>query len=259
MSERSWFAVIQYAGGGFSGWQRQAADRTVQGECETVLERLEARRVVVHAAGRTDAGVHALGQVLSFRLGREWDPVELRDALNALLPGDVWVREAGRAPDGFHARRHAIARRYRYVVGCDAAARSPFRRPFEWPLCRTLDEALLLRTATPLLGTHDFRALSSAGQDKPHYRCTVTHAAWRLRAEHEGYIFDIEADRFLHRMVRFLVGVSVDIALGRRPPDDLPRLLRGTDNREASPPAPPEGLYLVGVRYPDLQLEGDDH
>jgi tRNA pseudouridine38-40 synthase len=257
MSGQAWFAVLQYAGGGFAGWQRQPADRTVQGELEGALRRLDDRRVVAHAAGRTDAGVHALGQVVSFRLERPWVAADLERALNALLPADVWVRRAGPAPDGFHARRDAVARRYRYVVGCDAASRSPFRRPFEWALTRPLEVGLLRDVAAGIRGTHDFRPFSAVGQTKRHYRCDVAAAEWHPRPDEAGYIFDIEADRFLHRMVRFLVGMSVDVASGRRPLDDLARLFRSDDNREASPPAPPEGLYLVGARYPHLQLEGD--
>lgn len=258
MTDRTWFAVLQYVGHGFAGWQRQARDRTVQGEVEGALARLTGgARVLVHAAGRTDTGVHALGQVVSFRLDRPWTDGDLARALNAVLPGDIWAVRVGRAAPGFHARKHATARCYRYVVGCDAGARSPFRRPFEWALACPLDHAALQGAADCVRGTHDFRALSAAGQVKPHYRCTLGIAEWRARPRGEGFIFHVEADRFLHRMVRFLVGISVEVALGRRPVDDLRHLLQSTDNREASPPAPPEGLYLVGARYPAHFLGGD--
>lgn len=257
MSAVTWFAVLQYAGHGFAGWQRQTTARTVQGEVEAALAQLAGARVVVHAAGRTDAGVHALGQVVSFRLGRSWEEADLVRALNALLPGDIWVVRAGPASRGFHARTHATARCYRYVVGCDAGARSPFRRPFEWALGRALDPAALHASADCVRGTHDFRGLSTVGQTKPHYRCTLAIAEWRARPRAEGFIFHVEADRFLHRMVRFLVGITVEVALGRRPIDDIRRLLQSTDNRDASPPAPPEGLYFVGARYPEPHLGGD--
>lgn len=258
MPGQSWYAVLQYVGRDFAGWQRQPTDRTVQAAVETALERLDGARVATVAAGRTDAGVHALGQVVSFATARGWASDELWRAMNALLPADVWVARVGAAPDGFNARRDARARRYRYVIGCDPTARSPFRRPYEWPLGRPLDGGLLAGAAFELTGTHDFRALSAVGDGKPHYRCAITHAAWQPRRDADGYIFEVEADRFLHRMVRFLVGTSVDIAQGRRPPDDLRRLLAQTDNRDASPPAPPAGLYFVRARYDHLQLEGDD-
>ena len=250
MQACSCYAVLHYVGHPFSGWQRQRTHRTVQGDFERVLERLVGRRVVAHAAGRTDAGVHALGQVVSFRVPPRWEPAALQRALNAVLPREIWVARLGQAPDDFHARRHATARRYRYVVGCDAAARSPFRRPFEWALAQPLDGAALEASAAVLLAEHDFRAFAAVGQRKPHYRCRVTVSRWDARPNDEGFIFTIEADRFLHHMVRFLVGTMVDIGRGRRPPEDVPRLLRSHSNAETSPPAPPEGLYLVGARYP---------
>lgn len=246
----SCYMVLQYLGHPFSGWQRQLSQRTVQGELARVLQRLVGRRVVTHAAGRTDAGVHALGQVVSLRVPARWDPATLHRALNALLPPDIWVQRVGHAPEGFHARRHATARCYRYVVGCDPAAQSPFRRPFEWSLCEALDPGLLEAGAAAFLGEHDFRALSAVGQRKPHYRCRVLVSRWDARPNAEGFIFTIEADRFLHRMVRFLVGTMVDVGRRRRPPADIPRLLESTSNAEASPPAPPQGLYLAGARYP---------
>lgn len=256
MATQSWFAVIQYAGHGFAGWQRQASARTVQGELEAVLGRLDGEPVTVRAAGRTDAGVHALGQVIGFRTRRGWASDELTRAVNALLPADVWAGRVGPAPEDFHPRRDARARRYRYVVGCDPGSRSPFRHPWEWALGRPLDGAALAAAGDAFRGTHDFRGLSTAGQEKPHYRCHLAEAVWRPRARGRGYIFEVEADRFLHRMVRFLVGVSVDVALGRRPPGDIRHLLQQTDNGDASAPAPPEGLYFVSARYDNLQLEG---
>ena len=246
------FAVLQYAGQGFQGWQKQRAARTVQGELERVLERLVGRRVVTHAAGRTDAGVHAIGQVASFQVPARWQPEELLRALNALLPPDVWVDRVGRSPAGFHARRSATGRAYRYVVGCDRASASPFRRPFEWALGLPLDDRLLHGSAEAFLGEHDFRSFSAVGQDKPHYRCVITRAEWQARERGQGFIFHVEADRFLHRMVRFLVGTMVDVARGRRPVGDVAQLLSVRDNAGASPPAPPEGLYLMHVRYPTI-------
>ena len=253
MQESPCYAVLQYLGYPFAGWQRQAVQRTVQGDFETVLERLIGHRVVTHAAGRTDAGVHALGQVVSFRVPQRWTPDSLWRALNALLPREIWVARLGRAPLGFHARRHATSRTYRYVVGCDAAASSPFRRPFEWSVGPGLDGAALIEAARSLAGEHDFRAFAAVGQPKAHYRCRILEARWDTRQAGEGFIFTVEADRFLHRMVRFLVGTMVDIGRGRRPAADVARLLTSTSNADTSPPAPPEGLYFVGARYPLLE------
>jgi tRNA pseudouridine38-40 synthase len=258
VTSRPFLAVVHYDGARFVGWQRQREGRTVQAEFEAVLERLMGRRTTATGAGRTDTGVHALGQGVGFLAGDRWagDPAGLRRALNALLPRDVWVERAQPMNAGFHARTSAVARRYRYVIGTDEAAHSPFRRPYEWALGRPLDAALLGHAAAALAGEHDFRGLAAAGPAKPHYRSRVALAAWAPRTDGAGVTFTIEADRFLHRMVRFLVGAMVDIAQGRRPLSDLSRLLTATDNQAASPPAPPQGLYLVAVQYPaDLYAE----
>ena len=252
VSGRPFLAVVQYDGARFAGWQRQPSARTVQAEFETVLEQLLGQRAAVTGAGRTDAGVHALGQGVGFTASERWraHPEGLRRALNALLPSDVWVERVRAMQDAFHARNSAVARRYRYVIGTDDASRSPFRRPYEWSLGRELDPGLLERAAAVVGGEHAFHGLAAAGAATAHYRCRVALSEWAPRTDGAGVVYTIEADRFLHRMVRFLVGVMVDIALGRRPPADLPRLLVAPDNQAASPPAPPQGLYLVAVRYP---------
>jgi len=151
--------------------------------------------------------------------------------------------------DGFHPRRHATERTYCYRLGLDPGARSPFRRRWEWGV-PPLDPQRLRDAAGLLPGEHGFRALSAAGQEKAHYRCRVLAAEWLVRPDAAGLEFWVTADRFLHHMVRFLVGLMVDIARGRRPVDDLARLLDHDDNQAASPPAPPQGLFLVNVRYP---------
>ena len=255
MADTSFYTILQYVGVGFAGWQRQPNDRTVQGVLEDGLKQLVGRRVVTHAAGRTDSGVHALGQVVSFEAPDHWSPDDLRRALNAVTPPDLWIADLGSAPAGFHARRHASARRYRFVIGCDAAAVSPFRRPYEWALGEPVDLDALGEAARLFRGQHDFRPFSSVGQEKPHYRCKIELCEWRERPKREGFIFDVEADRFLHRMVRFMVGAMVDVARTRRPMSDISALLEATNNAEASPPAPPHGLYMLGALYPHDELK----
>lgn len=248
---RTFLATLHFDGTGFVGWQRQAAGRSVQAEFERVLERLFARHAVAHAAGRTDAGVHAIGLPVGFSAPTTWTAASLRRALNALLPPDCWVEAVRPTAPGFHARKSALARRYRYDIGTDDAAASPFRHPYEWALGRPLDSAALRSAATLLLGEHDFRAFAAKGEPKPHYRCRLARAEWEVRPEGRGVSFHVEADRFLHHMVRMLVSTMVDVGLDRRPLADVEMLLERGDNAETSPPAPPQGLYFVAASYPD--------
>jgi tRNA pseudouridine38-40 synthase len=247
---RTFLALLQFDGRGFQGWQRQATGRTVQGEVERVLLRLAGHQVAAHAAGRTDAGVHADALGVSFVLPERWTAPELRRALNALLPPDCWVMGVHAMTDSFHARKSALSRRYRYVIGTDDASASPFRHPFEWALGRPLRGDLLAACARQLPGTHDFEAFSVRGQPRAHHRCEIQLAEWRPRAADRGVEFHVHANRFLHHMVRMLVGTMVDIALERRPPGDFARLLTSRDNQETSAPAPPQGLYFARVEYP---------
>lgn len=247
---RTFLALLQFDGRGFQGWQRQAVGRTVQGEVERVLERLAGQHVPAHAAGRTDAGVHAEAMGVSFSLPDRWTSIELRRALNALLPPDCWVMAVHAMTDDFHARKSALFRRYRYVIGTDDASASPFRHPFEWALGRPLRMELLGACARQLPGTHDFEAFSVRGQPHPHHRCNIHGAEWRPRAADRGVEFEVQANRFLHHMVRMLVGTMVEIALERRPVADFARLLTSRDNQETSAPAPPQGLYFARVDYP---------
>ncbi len=254
--------VLQYDGARFAGWQRQRDARTVQGEVEAALARLCGRAVPVTGAGRTDAGVHARGQAAGVRVDAKWTPRALRRALNAVLPDDVWVADARAMRPEFHARFSATARRYAYVVGLDEAARSPFRRGREWAYGRAVDRARLDAAAAAIVGDHCFRAFAVQGTAPAddHHRCVVAEARWRDRAgdDARGLVFEVEANRFLHHMVRFLVGTMLDVAAGRRAPDDVPRLLAASSNREVSAPAPPHALYLEAVRYPAELYAADD-
>ena len=246
---RTFLATLYYDGTGFVGWQRQPAGRAVQSEFERVLERIFDRRTVAHAAGRTDAGVHAIGQGVSFSAPASWTQLALHRALNALLPRDCWVESIHPMQPGFHARKSALSRRYRYDIGLDDASASPFRRGFEWALGRPLDLESMRASAGVIRDQHDFRAFAAKG-DKPQYRCRLSVSDWELRPEGRGVSFHVEADRFLHHMVRMLVGTMVDIGLGRRPAQDIEILLQRDDNSATSPPAPAQGLYFVAATYP---------
>jgi tRNA pseudouridine38-40 synthase len=165
----TFFAALHYDGGRFVGWQRQAVGRTVQGEVEGVLERLAGRRVVAHAAVERCKVPRRMG--VSFSLPATWEAPTVRRAMNALLPRDCWIEQVRVTRAGFHARKSAMEREYRYDIGLDPAAQSPFRRPYEWALGRPLDLPVLREAAGALLGEHEFRAFAAKGEPKPHYRC----------------------------------------------------------------------------------------
>ena len=256
MTVRTVQLVLHYDGSAFAGWQRQPNERTVQGELERVLMRLTGAQVAALGAGRTDAGVHARGQAVGVRVPERWSAVNLRRALTALLPRDIWVKAAHEMRPDFHARYSALARRYSYYVGTDEEARSPFRRHTEWPYSRALDREALDRATAQIVGDHCFVAFAVRGTapDTDDHRCTVLSAAWRNREG--GVVFEIEANRFLHHMVRFIVGTIVEVASGRRASDSVQRLLLASANDEVSPPAPAHGLFLDRVTYPpDLYLD----
>jgi len=250
MAERTVQLVLHYDGSGFSGWQKQPEQRTVQGVIEHALERLCGDTVAALGSGRTDAGVHARGQAVGVRVTSRWTPDALRRALNAILPEDVWVAAAFDMRPDFHARYSATARRYSYYVGTDSAAQSPFRRRTEYAFTYPINRDALQAAARAVVGPHSFRAFAVKGTapGTDTHACEVTLAHWDERPG--GLVFEIEANRFLHHMVRFLVGTMLDVASERRPLGDVASLLQAPDNRDVSPPAPANALFLDVVRYP---------
>lgn len=246
---------LHYDGSGFYGWQIQPEHRTVQGVLQAAAERLIQSSRTMTGAGRTDRGVHATGQVASLRVPATWSATEFRDAMNAVLPDDVWVERTQRVNLGFHPRYDAVARTYRYRLGTTESARSPFHRPFCWPLDEPVDPELLRCAARELPGERSFEAFAKKGQPDRGTRCRVRAAEWREWRD-RGLVFSITANRYLHHMVRYLVGTMVRVASGRRPLEDLTQLLdQGPDeDRWTSPPAPARGLFLHRVDYPEAAL-----
>ncbi|HET9134792.1 MAG TPA: tRNA pseudouridine(38-40) synthase TruA [Gemmatimonadales bacterium] len=248
--DRAFLLIVEFDGTRYAGWQRQPDALTVQSVMEAALGRLAGSDRKAIAAGRTDAGVHALGMPVSVTMPPRWTCAELQRAVNAVLPRDVAVREVRAVVPGTDARRSATGRRYRYDVVTATSARSPFRSRVAWPLGRQLDLPRLHRAAALLPGTHDFRAFAVVGEPKPHYRCHIVEARWD--ALDDGLVrFTVAADRFLHHMVRMLVGTMVDIGLDRRPEGDMARLLTLTHNTETSAPAPACGLSFMAATYPE--------
>lgn len=246
--------TVHYDGRAFHGWQVQPGQRTVQGELERVVSRLVDRPSVVIGSGRTDRGVHALGQVAAADVPTRWSARALHRAMNALLPDDIWVVDAAVAHPRFHPRYDAVARAYVYRIGLASESNSPFRAPWCWPLARPVELGAMERGAAALIGDHSFLAFAKAGQEERGDRCTVTEARWG-EWEGVGLEFHITANRFLHHMVRYIVGTLVDIGLGERREDEILALLGSEEGVKTSPPAPPEGLFLRAVTYPAVQPE----
>jgi len=257
MPERTVQLVLHYDGAQFSGWQRQPDRRTVQGVVEEALERLICDRIAATGSGRTDAGVHARGQAVGVRVPERWSVQKLRRALNAILPSDVWVASAAEMTHEFHARYSALSLRYSYYVGTDDGAHSPFRGRYELAFGQPLDRGALDAAAAHVEGEHCFQAFAVLGTAPPgdSHRCRVTQALWRDRPG--GAVFEIEANRFLHHMVRFLVGTMLDIASHRRPMADMADLLIASTNENTSPPAAAHALFLDAVTYPRELYLGD--
>ncbi len=250
MPTRTLQLVVQYDGAKFAGWQRQPDSRTVQGVLEEAIEHLCGTHVPVLGAGRTDAGVHALGQSAGVRIPEKWTDQSLRRALNATLPDDLYIAAANEMRADFHARFSALSRSYRYLVGVDEHAANPFRKGRELVWRRRLDTALLDACAALIVGNHCFLgfAVKGTAPATDNHRCTITSSQWIAREG--GMAFAVSANRFLHHMVRFLVGTMLDVASGRREIDVVRDLLDAPDNQRVSAPAPPHGLYLERVEYP---------
>ncbi|MEZ4703331.1 MAG: tRNA pseudouridine(38-40) synthase TruA [Rhodothermales bacterium] len=240
--------LIEYDGTDFSGWQRQAGAATVQETLENALAMALRHDATVVGSGRTDAGVHARGQVAHFETPIPIEPTRLRGSLNGLLPETIAVRDVTRVDDAFHARYDAVSRTYHYYVTTIPHA---LERRFRAPIYPPPDFDRMNEAATALVGTFDFNTFCRTASDTQNRICTVTEAGW-IQEEHAGaWRFRISANRFLHGMVRAIVGTLVEIGHGKRAADSLPDLLARADRRAAGPAAPARGLVLEHVTYPD--------
>ena len=238
--------LLEYDGTGFSGWQVQPGKRTIQGDIEKVLAKLLGEKVTLIGAGRTDAGVHAKGQVASFQTRSQRSPEVILRALNAGGDRDITVREVVDLGEDseFHARFSAKSRIYEYRI---IQGRSPLRRRFAWEVTYPLDAGKMGQASKCLVGKHDFTSFSSARAEVKTRICVVKNAGWY--EERERLVFRIEADRFLQAMVRSLVGTMVDIGRGRFKPNEMRGILAARDRSLAGKTAPAHGLCLVQVNY----------
>lgn len=237
---------IEYDGAAFHGWQVQPGHPSVQAAVEEALTTALRTTVEVTGSGRTDAGVHARGQVAHFATDEPVDLHRLRRSLNGLLPETVAVHALAAAPDGFHARYDARRRRYHYYT---STLPRPLERGRRWLLRPAPDLDRMNRAACTLLGTHDFDAFCKTQSATRNRVCTVYDARWVDEPRHGDAYFVVEADRFLHGMVRAIVGTLVQIGRGKRPENDLTSVLASRDRRSAGPAAPAHGLVLEYVGY----------
>lgn len=240
-------AVIQYEGTRYRGWQTQGnTDQTIQGKLEALLSRMEGAPVEVHGSGRTDAGVHAAGQVISFRSSCGKSAGEIRDYMNQYLPEDIAVLSVEEAHPRFHARLNAVRKTYVYRIWNDPV-RDVFGRKFETQIAEPLDAAAMRAAAELLCGTHDYRAFCSLKRFKKSTVRTVEH----IEIVQKGPKIEISftGNGFLYHMVRILTGTLVEVGLGLRRPEDMPGILESRDRAQAGRLMPPEGLMLMNVEY----------
>ena len=240
-------ATVEYDGTDFYGFQVQPQHPTVQGVLEAALAQLTGTRVRVLAAGRTDTGVHARGQVIAFRCPWRHSEADLQRALNAVLPETVAVLDLAEAPEDFHPRYSARSREYRYFV-YNRAVRSPLRHRYTWHVPERVDVDAMNAAAALILGVHDFATFGDPTSGDVTVR-EVYRSEWQQNGEELVYI--VEANGFLRRMVRTLVTACVWVGQGRWSLDDFREALAARDRDKCPPPAPPQGLFLWAVRYPE--------
>jgi tRNA pseudouridine38-40 synthase len=241
---RLW-AKVEYDGTDFFGFQIQAHERTVQGEIERALEAVTGRKTRVVGAGRTDCGVHAKGQVIGFEVTWEHSLSVLERALNATLAGDVALLEMGLAPEGFHPRFSALSRTYRYTL-LSQPCRSPLARRYAWHVTPDLDLNRMAQGSRCLFGTHDFVTFGRSPQGE-----NTVRTVYRAQFQQDGPFttFDIEANAFLNRMVRSVVGTLVLVGWGRMSPEEFEMLMQARDRSLIKQVAPAHGLTLMQVNY----------
>lgn len=238
--------IVEYDGSRYAGWQRQPDQPTIQEAIETALFELTQETVSVIAAGRTDSGVHALGQVVSFRIDRNWTPREWTKGFNARLPVDIAVRSAAIMHDDFHARYAAKGKLYEYRI-LTRPERPAIDRSYFWHIYKPLDVEAMKQAASLLIGKHNFTSFEGTLTDNEDPLCDLQQLS--LTQHGDSLLIHAYADRFLKHMVRTIVGTLVEVGHGKRLPGSLADVLAARDRTAAGRTAPPHGLFLIRVDY----------
>lgn len=251
MAVRTLKLTASYDGTAYGGWQRQDNSDTIQARLEAALAEVEGRRVTVHGAGRTDAGVHALGQVASFTLVHPIETPTLVRALNSKLPSDIRVLSVVEVDQTFHAQYAAKNKRYRYRID-HAAIASPLECRYAWHVPEALDIHRMAAAGATLVGRHDFAAFQTGASEAGVLSTVRTIFDLRVTEESERLVeVEVEGSGFLRYMVRTIVGTLVEVGMGRRAADDMAAVLASQTRSRAGPTAPAHGLFLVHVDYQD--------
>ncbi len=257
MTEKNIKLVIEYAGTNYSGWQAQDGPNTIQDEIQKAIFKVTNCKVNLTAAGRTDAGVHALGQVGNFQIEHRLEPDRYKDAINSYLPDDILIKSSQEVPLEFNARFDAIFRRYRYLMSSESSAVFRHQR---WHQPQPVQFDKLQEAAQMVLGEHDFSSFCVTSSLKENNRCQIEFSRWFKNGPLLSY--EIRGNRFLHNMVWSLVGAMVNLALVKQDQNsrnltlgDFKNMLSSQSNERAVFTAPPHGLYLVAVGYQKDQIE----
>lgn len=239
--------IIEYDGSAYHGWQRQKADRTIQGEIEKALSKMTGKKIGLTGSGRTDAGVHSFGQTANFLCDTALTPDIFLKGLNSLLDDDIVIRECEYVGENFHARRDAKSKIYRYRI-LNRAIPSAVGRQYAWHIRKPLDCEAMRAAISHIVGEHDFKSFEGTGSPRAHTRRNVK--VCELKTKNSDFrVFEIEANGFLRFMVRNIVGTLVDVGLGKFGPEGFKEILDSKDRSKAGATAPPQGLFLLLVKY----------
>ena len=246
-AEKTFKIIIEYDGTDFHGWQKQKNDRTIQADIESALSTMTGEEVVVHGSGRTDAGVHALGQTAHFKCRTRLGADDFLNGLNSLVDPAIVIHHCEQVETGFHARYDAKSKVYQYRI-LNRLLPSAVGRQYRWHIRSPLDVAAMQSACVHLIGEHDFKTFEGAGSPRSH---TVRHV---LRADlmvlqDDLLVFEIEANGFLRYMVRSIVGTLVEVGKGKIGPEEFKQRLLSKDRSKAGVTAPPNGLFLKTVTY----------